>query len=281
MSILLLLLLSVASDVESIEALSRLSRQALASQQLDKAEQYARQTHQQALQELKKRSLDAEPHLPLALGAAIEVEAQVMAARGQRSEAMAFLRNELATYRNTSIATRIQKNIHLLSLEGEPAPPLAGGPPFKGHPVLLFFWAHWCPDCKWEVPILARVMEQFGKRGLVLIGPTQRYGYVARGEPASPAQELRYIDEVRKKYYAALSGMATPVSEEDFKVYGASTVPTLVLIDRQGIVRMYHPGRTSYEELAVKIEAALTVAQAFSPVLQFQKTHRQECLCYL
>src|SRR5207248_2652723 len=74
---------------ELIEALSWLGRGALGSNQLDRAEAYARQTEQLAVAELKKRPLDAEPHLPLALGAAIEVSAQVMNARGERADALA------------------------------------------------------------------------------------------------------------------------------------------------------------------------------------------------
>ena len=56
---------------------------------------------------------------------------------------------------------------------------------------------------------------------------------------------------------ADLAEHARPVSEENFKNYGASTTPTLVLIDRQGLVRMYHPGQMPYEELAPRIEAVL------------------------
>lgn len=48
-----------------------------------------------------------------------------------------------------------------------------------------------------------------------------------------------------------------PVSEENFKMYGASTMPTLVLIDRQGLVRLYHPGAMSYEELAARVEVVI------------------------
>ena len=44
-----------------------------------------------------------------------------------------------------------------------------------------------------------------------------------------------------------------PVSEENFRNYGASTTPTLVLIDRAGIVRLYHPGAMTYEELRAAI----------------------------
>jgi hypothetical protein len=32
-------------------------------------------------------------------------------------------------------------------------------------------------------------------------------------------------------------------------------VPTLVLIDRNGLVKMYHPGALTYEELRPRVEA--------------------------
>jgi thiol-disulfide isomerase/thioredoxin len=252
---------------EMLEALSWLGRGALATKQLDRAEAYAAQTHKLALEMLKSRRLDADGNLPIALGAAIEVEAQAAAAHGERSAAIEFLGRELGAYRNTSIRTRIQKNIHLLSLEGKPAPDLEirewlGPKPIglaglKGRVVLLFFWAHWCGDCKSQAPILVRLNREYGSRGLVLVGPTARYGYTARGQDATPAEELKYIAKIRARYYADLPEMPVPVSEETFKNYGVSTTPTLVLIARGGLVRLYHPGQMSYEELAPIIEAAL------------------------
>jgi hypothetical protein len=87
-------------------------------------------------------------------------------------------------------------------------------------------------------------------RGLVVIGPTQLYGHVAGGENAAPAEERSYIGQVRERYYSSLAGMPIPLDSENFRVYGASTTPTLVLIDRAGIVRLYHPGSMTYDELA-------------------------------
>jgi len=248
---------------ELIEAVSWLGRGSLAAKNLDQAEAYAKEAQNLALGELKKRPLDAEPHLPLALGAAIEVQAQIMNERGERAEAVAFLRKELARYRSTSMRARLQKNINLLSLEGKVAPALdehefLGSKPvplsaLKGSPVLVFFWAHWCPDCKQEVAILTQIEKEYASNHLMIVAPTQRYGYTARGEEASPADELKYIDEVRHKFYHDLLDIPAPVSEENFKNYGASTTPTLVLIDRQGIVRLYHPGAMTLEELRAAI----------------------------
>ena len=193
--------------------------------------------------------------------------AQVLAGRGSLSEAVTFLNGELARWSDASLRTRIQKNINLLSLVGKPAPPLdlseyLGPKPApltarKGKVLILFFWAHWCPDCKMEAPVLGRLMEEYGKQGLVIIGPTKRYGFVAGGEDATPEEELKYIGEVVRKYYAAAKGMTVPVSKETFANYGSSTTPTLVLVDREGIVRLYHPGQMPYEELAPKVAKLL------------------------
>ena len=205
-----------------------------------------------ALGLLKNRALDAEPRLPIALGASIEVRAQVLSARHQLSESIAFLREELARWRGTSIRTRIQKNLHLLTLEGKLAPPLRGisFEKLRGRPILIFFWAHWCGDCKGEAPVLARIAKEYGPKGLVLAAPTQRYGYTARGQEAAPEAETRYIEQVWKQYYGALEGAPVPVNEENFKSYGASTDANPRPGGPQGTGRRFTIRRHGYPELA-------------------------------
>jgi thiol-disulfide isomerase/thioredoxin len=244
-----------------------MARGALDAKRFDQAEEYAAETRKLALELLRTRKLDGDPWLPTALGASIEVHAQVLAARGERPEALAFLRQQLDLFGATSLRERIRKNINLLTLEGKPAPPLEEndwlGPrpaplaALRGHPVLLFFWAHWCPDCKAEAPVLAALMNMYGPKGLVLIDPTRLYGYAAGGEEAAPAAEKQYIEQVRRRYYASLAGMAAPLSAANFVNYGASTTPTLVLIDSTGVVRFYHPGTASERELSARIQAIL------------------------
>ena len=252
---------------EYLEAYSWMGRGALAAKQLEAADKYARETYQMATAMLKTRALDQEPRLPIALGAAIEVLGQIEVARGARTEAVAYLQGELRTYKGTSIEKRIQKNINLASLEGQPAPALdlseflsakpATLTTLKGKVVLMFFWAHWCSDCKQQGPIISELSRKYRDDGLVVVAPTQRFGYVAGGKDAPADEETRHIQQVLRQFYPDLASQAIPLSAANHTRYGVSTTPTLVLVDRSGIVRMYHPGRLPIEQLEPRVRTLL------------------------
>jgi thiol-disulfide isomerase/thioredoxin len=252
---------------EWLEAHSWMGRGLLAARRLDEAERYAQSTYDMASAMLKTRPMDQEPRLPIAYGAAVEVLAHASAQRGARTDSIVFLRRELKTQGTTSIAMRVQKNINLLTLEGTKAPAIVAAddlgpkPPtmeaLKGKVVVLFFWAHWCPDCKRMAPILAELSRRYRGRGLMVFAPTQRYGYVAAGKDAGPAEERTYIDQIRRQYYTSLADQPVPLDEANHLRYGVSTTPTLVLVDRAGIVRLYHPGSMTIEELRASVEPLL------------------------
>ena len=103
--------------------------------------------------------------------------------------------------------------------------------------------------------VVDKLMADYGSQGLTVMAPTQRYGYVAARKAAAPEEETPYIAQVRDQFYPWMAALSVPVSEENFKNYGASTVPTVVLIDRAGVVRLYHPGQMTREEIEPHIKA--------------------------
>ena len=252
---------------ETLEALSWLARGELAAGRLAEASRDADDVKRSAQTALGTRKLDAEPHLPLALGAAYEVEAQVLIEEQKRTEALELLRSALRTWRGTSIADRLQKNLNLLTFEGKPVPPLTetqwiGSQPtpltsLRGKVVLLFFWAHWCADCKADAPIIARLAQEFGPKGLVILAPTRRYGYTADDEHAPVAKETAFIQKVYDRFYSPIPNAGVPLNDGNFQRFGVSTTPTIVLVNRQGIVKLYHPGAMDEAALRAAIQPLL------------------------
>jgi thiol-disulfide isomerase/thioredoxin len=244
---------------QSLLAESWLGRTALAGSRLTEAEQHARGTYTRINTLLTTRGLDDEPDLPIALGATIEVLGQSLAARGQRSEAVTYLEKELTTWGASSMVKRIQKNLHLISLDGEPGPALSvtewlgddrsSLDALDGHVVVLFFWAHWCSDCKRQGPILEQALARHGANGLRVFAPTQRFGYAQAGEDATPAAERAYIEQIRALHYSWMPASSIPIDEANHIAYGVSTTPTVVIMDRNGRIRKYHPGVMSEQAL--------------------------------
>lgn len=100
---------------------------------------------------------------------------------------------------------------------------------YTGRPVLLSIGATWCPDCKEELPILQRLHEQYPELAVVLVNI---------GEPAS----------VARPYYQRSMTTVTVALDEDNQVkrlYGVHSIPTLIFVDKQGIIRQVNIGTPS------------------------------------
>ena len=224
----------------------------------DLAEKYALEALKGSEALLSSRGLDEDSYLPTALGASIEVLGKSWG-RADRPRAISFLKQQRERHLGTSIEGRIQKNHLLLSLEGKPFPKLKTAKSLSGQRldptelegkvVLYYFWAHWCSDCKRQKPILQQLHDEYAERGLAIVGPTRLYGYIAGGRDATPAEELDYLENAYRAVHPVPPWMPIPIGTENFLAFGVSSTPTLVLVDRDNVVRLYNPGDMTYAEL--------------------------------
>jgi len=99
---------------------------------------------------------------------------------------------------------------------------------YKGNVVMINFWASWCGPCRQEMPLLESIYKKYNKMGFTMLG--------VNVEPDSNAAN----DWLK----------ATPVSfpilyDRDSKVsklYDVGGMPSTVIIDRSGKVRVLHRG---------------------------------------
>ena len=220
-------------DAEYLDAVGWLARGAQMLGRREKAAGYAA--------EVRKAIPAEDPALLVPLGAAIEVEGKLRLAADGRGAALRYWETELARAKDPSLRSRIRKNMNLVSLEGERAPEIGGAGPrlasFSGRPVLLFFWAAGCGDCKAESGKLARLYAQYAPKGLGVLAPTRLYGSGADNKDVTPEQESAQIEKAWAEIYPGLAAVSRPVDTETMVRYGVSATPTYALVDGKGVVR--------------------------------------------
>jgi peroxiredoxin len=112
----------------------------------------------------------------------------------------------------------------------------------RGKVVLMNFWATWCPQSRYEAPVMVRVADRFEARGLDTVGIS-----LDRGDPLHVREwvsryQIRYPILIPPEHSPLLSGV---------------TIPLTLLIDRQGRVACRYYGTVTEAELSAEIERLL------------------------
>ncbi len=218
-----------------------------------------------------------------------------IAADKQLGEAKEFLKSiadksddedvQTAVERSELQFARIERSIasekRLAELIGKEAAPLAenveawaNGKPLtdadlKGKVVLLDFWAVWCGPCIATFPHLREWNEKYSKEGLVIVGLTRFYNYTwdddanrakRSAEEVSSADELAALDKFAESYELT-QRFAVQKDRTLSDYYAVSGIPHVVLIGRDGKVRLVKVGAGEANAKAIEEEIQKLLAE--------------------
>ncbi len=105
---------------------------------------------------------------------------------------------------------------------------------FAGHPVLINYWATWCPPCREELPLIQERLEKYSPDLVVLT--------INAGE--EPETIRNFIQQKDYSFHVLL--------DPEWKaeaLYGIYAYPTTVFIDREGLIQARYVGGMSADIL--------------------------------
>lgn len=114
-------------------------------------------------------------------------------------------------------------------------------PRFAGKVVLIDIFGSWCPNCNDEAPVLVDLYRRYHDRGLEIVG----LAFEMTGNRDRDLVFVRkYADRYDVPYPLLLAGTQdkTEASRTLPDLSGISSFPTLIFVDRRGVVQAIHTG---------------------------------------
>lgn len=118
---------------------------------------------------------------------------------------------------------------------------------FQGRPVVLNFWASWCPPCKAEMPDYEKMYQQYASKGVVFMMVNMTDG---SKETVSTAQKFLKDNQYTFQAYFDVEGSAS-------ETYGISSIPDSVFINKNGEIIGAYKGMLDSATMQKNIEAIL------------------------
>jgi thiol-disulfide isomerase/thioredoxin len=100
---------------------------------------------------------------------------------------------------------------------------------FRGQVVMINFWATWCGPCRQEMPLLEQIHKKYKAMGFTMLG--------VNVEPDSKA-----ADAWLAKNGPVSFPIAYDTESKVSKLYKVGGMPSTVIVDRKGNVRVIHKG---------------------------------------
>jgi peroxiredoxin/outer membrane lipoprotein-sorting protein len=112
---------------------------------------------------------------------------------------------------------------------------------YRGKIVLLDFWATWCPPCRKELPSIEKLHRQFAGKDVVVLGINDEDSGTVKGFLKKNEYTLPTLMDSKKNVH---------------RMYGARAIPTVIVIDRNGVIRVHYIGGRSEADLMAALKTA-------------------------
>ncbi|MDA8189321.1 MAG: TlpA disulfide reductase family protein [Dehalococcoidales bacterium] len=114
---------------------------------------------------------------------------------------------------------------------------------FRGRPVMINFWATWCPPCRYEMPFMETVYRERAADGLVIL---------AVSIDEDPNEVPRFMKEFGITFPVVLDTDQSVATK-----YRIRPIPTSFFVDKDGVIRDMEIGAMDKKTILKKLSKVM------------------------